>query len=96
MTVEDGATLGECLAKAKDASDIPRPVRVCETIRKPRTKALTEYGAENARIWQLPDGEEQIIRDERMKSRPLFTAPTWDGRHVDEVVENSQDPLFFP
>lgn len=95
MAMEDSAALGECLARAKDASDIPQALRAFETIRKPRTSLLSEFALMNAHIWQLPDGEEQRQRDAMFKNRPMFSAAGWDGKHIDEVPATPRDPLFF-
>ena len=96
MAVEDSACLAECLARAKNASDIPKALRAFETIRKPRTKLLGAFAERNAHIWQLPDGEEQLRRDDMIRKNPIFSTSNWDGKHVDEVPGLPPDPLFFP
>jgi salicylate hydroxylase len=48
-----------------------------------------------AHMWTLPDGEEQRQRDMMFKTRPMFSAGGWDGKHIDEVPATPKDPLFF-
>lgn len=95
MAMEDAAALGECLARAKDTSDIPRALQTFEAIRKPRTTLMLAFAQMIAHTWTLPDGEEQRQRDENLRTRPLFSAEGWDGKHIDQVPETPKDPLFF-
>jgi len=46
------------------------------------------------KMWQIPDGEAQQQRDERMKAMPIWDAKTWDGAHVDEVPGSLRDPKY--
>jgi hypothetical protein len=46
------------------------------------------------KMWQMPDGEAQQQRDERMKAMPIWDAKTWDGTHVDEIPGSLRDPKY--
>ncbi|KAE9375886.1 FAD/NAD(P)-binding domain-containing protein [Stipitochalara longipes BDJ] len=96
MAIEDSITLACCLSRCTNNSCIPRALHAFETIRKPRTTLLSHYAEDNARLFQLPDGQEQRERDARYRKIPFYSAPGWDGRHVDEVPGLPPDPLFFP
>ncbi|KAE8451371.1 hypothetical protein EG329_004000 [Mollisiaceae sp. DMI_Dod_QoI] len=96
MAIEDSICLAECLARAKSTSDIPKALEMFETIRKPRTMLVSEFGESMAHTWQLPDGEEQRKRDELFKKMPYFGTSNWDGKHVDELPGLPPDPLYFP
>jgi salicylate hydroxylase len=45
-------------------------------------------------MWQMPDGEAQQQRDERMKALPIWDTNTWDGTHVDEDPGSLRDPKY--
>ncbi len=45
-------------------------------------------------MWQMPDGEMQQQRDERMKAMSIRDAKTWDGAHIDEVPGSLRDPNY--
>ena len=67
MALEDGATLTECLSRAKTADEIPKAMRVYEAIRKPRAEKLKNASEASGVEKHLPDGEEQRKRDEEMR-----------------------------
>lgn len=67
MAIEDGAALGECLNRARSASDIPKLMHAFEAIRKPRCERVQAVARDTGHIWHLPDGPEQIARDRAMK-----------------------------
>ncbi|KAF8850698.1 FAD/NAD(P)-binding domain-containing protein [Acephala macrosclerotiorum] len=96
MAIEDSICLAECLSRASSTSDIPKSLKMFETIRKPRTSLISAFGESMARTWQLPDGEEQRQRDEIYRKTPYFGTTGWDGKHVDELPGLPPDPLFFP
>ncbi|KAH7391208.1 FAD dependent oxidoreductase domain-containing protein [Cadophora sp. MPI-SDFR-AT-0126] len=96
MAIEDSACLAECISRANSASSIPDALRAFETIRKPRNKHMADYALFNAHTWQLPDGEEQRRRDERLAKAPLFSARNWDGKHVDEFPGMPPSPSYYP
>lgn len=95
MAIEDGTALGECLERARDINNTPQALRAFETIRKPRTKLLSDFAAINAHVWRLPDGEEQSQRDEVIKNWLIFSAQGWDSKHIDKVPDTPKDLLFF-
>lgn len=98
MGIEDAACLAECLDRAKSADDIPRLLKTFEIIRKPRAEWTVARGRVVAKMFHLPDGEEQRARDERLgKSQfGMHVNGEWDGKHVDEIPENWEHPLIFP
>ncbi|KAJ4183855.1 hypothetical protein NW755_009394 [Fusarium falciforme] len=63
QAIEDGACLAECLARAKDPSDIPALMRAYEAIRKPRAERVQQATRDSSRVWHLHDGPEQEARD---------------------------------
>jgi salicylate hydroxylase len=96
MAMEDSASLSLCLARCTSTADIPQALHAFETIRKPRTNMLASHSLANAKLWQLPDGPEQVARDERLRTKAVFSAGDWDGKHVDEVPQSTGDALFYP
>lgn len=96
MAIEDCACLAECLSRTTSTSSIPDALRAFEAIRKPRNKHMGEYSLFNAHTWQLPDGEEQRRRDQRLAKAPMFIAQNWDGKHVDEFPGLPPNPLYYP
>jgi salicylate hydroxylase len=94
MGIEDGAALTETLERATNTEDIKRVLPAFEKIRKPRAELITSASAMLGKMWQMPDGEAQQQRDERMKAMPIWDANTWDGTHVDEVPKFLRDPKY--
>jgi salicylate hydroxylase len=92
MGIEDGAALAETLERATNMEDIKRVLPAFEKIRKPRAELIASASAMLGKMWQLPDGEAQEQRDERMKAMPIWDAKTWDGAHVNEVPGSLRDP----
>jgi salicylate hydroxylase len=94
MGLEDAASLAECLDRIRDTSHIHQALLAFEAIRKPRTTLVSSLGQRNSNYWQLPDGEEQQRRDEKVKTSGFYASPPWDGKQVDEVPDSIQHPLF--
>ena len=94
MGIEDGAALAETLERATNTEDIMRVLPAFETIRKPRAELIASASATLGKMWQMPDGEAQQQRDERMKATPIWDAKTWDGTHVDEIPGSLRDPKY--
>lgn len=94
MGIEDGAALAETLERATNTEDIKRVLPAFEKIRKPRAELIANASAMLGKMWQMPDGEAQQQRDERMKAMPIWDAKTWDGTHVDEVPGSLRDPKY--
>lgn len=91
MAVEDAVTLAECLRRASSPEDIPCLMRLYERFRMDRCYTILDGARNNGAIWHLPDGEEQRIRDERMKSCSLPR----EGYNGDNPNKWS-DPKFQP
>lgn len=49
--MEDAAVLGRCLARAKNATDLPVLVKAYEDVRKERAHEVQYRSALNGRIW---------------------------------------------
>ncbi|KAN0104053.1 FAD/NAD(P)-binding domain containing protein [Hyaloscypha variabilis] len=94
MGIEDGAALAETLGRATNAEDIKRVLPAFEKIRKPRAELIAIASAMLGKIWQMPDGEAQQQRDERMKAMPIWDAKTWDGSYIDDVPGSLRDPNY--
>ena len=91
MGIEDGAALAETLERATNTEDIKRVLPAFEKIRKPRAELIASASAMLGKIWQMPDGEAQQQRDERMKAMPIWDAKTWNGTHADEIPGSLRD-----
>jgi salicylate hydroxylase len=94
MGIEDGAALAETLEHAANTEDIKRVLPAFEQIRKPRAELIASASAMLGKMLQMPDGEAQQQRDERMRAMPIWDANTWDGTHVDEVLGSLRDPRY--
>jgi salicylate hydroxylase len=94
MGIEDGATLAETLERATNIEDIKRVLPAFEKIRKPHAELIASASAMLGKMWQMPDGEAQQQRDERIKGMPIWDTKTWDGTHIDEVPRSLRDPKY--
>lgn len=65
-SIEDGAALAECIARAADITEIPSALQAFETIRRPRCETIQAGSRSNGDIWHMPDGPEQQKRDQDM------------------------------
>lgn len=63
QAIEDGAVLGECLARVESRRDIPNLLRAYQAIRKPRVERVQQGSRETSAIWHLEDGPDQQRRD---------------------------------
>ncbi|KKA17853.1 hypothetical protein T310_8210 [Rasamsonia emersonii CBS 393.64] len=70
MSLEDGAVLGECLARIHKKSDLKFALTVYEACRKKRTSRIVERGNLQQYLYHLPDGPEQEERDRIMRMNP--------------------------
>ncbi|KAK2625876.1 hypothetical protein QTJ16_005188 [Diplocarpon rosae] len=72
MSLEDGAVLGECLARisSRSAASKQRALHVYERCRKGRTEMVVRRGSLQQRLYHLPDGPEQEERDRQMRMVP--------------------------
>lgn len=60
QAIEDGAVLAQAIAQ----HDIPNALRIYQDVRLPRTSTFQERSFANATSYHLPDGAEQVARDE--------------------------------
>jgi salicylate hydroxylase len=84
-----------CIDEAESLADLPKVLKAFETIRKPRTEWLVRRGREMAKTFHLPDGPEQEQRDAFLGKEPLFSASSWDGKHIDDPPEGVFNRLTF-
>jgi salicylate hydroxylase len=63
QAIEDGAALAACLVREPDAVDA---LRLYETVRLPRASKIQALSGRNKIRFHLPDGPEQVARDEEM------------------------------
>jgi salicylate hydroxylase len=72
MSLEDGAVLGECLARItfKSPAQKGHALKVYEKCRKERTEMVVERGNLQQYLYHLHDGPEQQERDRRMREIP--------------------------
>lgn len=68
MALEDAGVLGLCLGRMKECSDKTKALEVYEACRRERTEAVVRRGTHNQWIYHLADGEEQRMRDEKLKT----------------------------
>lgn len=70
MAVEDGAVLAKLLGRYLYASKAGKPVsevlKLYESLRKSRTTANVQGAVNNRHLFHMPDGPEQVHRDEEL------------------------------
>ena len=86
MAVEDGAVLGELLAKLSSPAQIPKVLAVYEKMRKPRTTSIVRGSAKLRDIFHMHDGPKQVERD-----RTLLESEPFEG-----FPNRWKDPVFAP
>ncbi|TGZ78803.1 FAD/NAD(P)-binding domain-containing protein [Ascodesmis nigricans] len=67
MAVEDAAVLAECVARAKERSELGSVLAVFENQRKGRCEMVQKGSWENGVGWHLADGPKQLQRDADMR-----------------------------
>ena len=90
QAIEDGAVLAACLAKS-GGSDIPRALRLYESLRLPRASRVQAASQENKTRFHLPDGPEQQARDAELGDAStdwFLKAIAWVYGHDAEAIEN--------
>ncbi|KAK7224318.1 hypothetical protein V2G26_012321 [Clonostachys chloroleuca] len=97
MALEDGGVLGLCLGRLKDKSPASKQkaLRIYEACRRERTEKVVQRGTYNQWIYHLPDGQEQIERDERFKKFDDFDHK-WlseDSPILPKSDETGEDPF---
>ena len=94
-SIEDGAALAECVARATGLSMIPSVLQAFETIRKPRCDIIQSGSRANGSIWHMPDGPEQRKRDEEMRDTIRNNGRKSDGE-VSKNPNRWSDETFQP
>ena len=67
MAIEDGAVLGNLLSRLTHPSQLPALLQAYEDLRLPRTAETQNQSRLNQKIFHLPDGTEQEVRDADMR-----------------------------
>ncbi|KIW45522.1 uncharacterized protein PV06_03907 [Exophiala oligosperma] len=67
MAMEDAAVLGELLSRLNSLDDLPCLAGLYERLRKPRVARVATIAKDNGSSWMLPDGPEQVARDDRFR-----------------------------
>jgi salicylate hydroxylase len=99
MCVEDGASLAECLDRAKTVDSIPRVLKAFENLRRARAESMIQLSRATMSQWHLPDGEQQVQRDAFWSSMASLIAAGsnfWDKKPVDDPPTGFMDPLLQP
>ncbi|KAJ5215522.1 uncharacterized protein N7498_001967 [Penicillium cinerascens] len=96
--IEDALSLARMLRRASNSSakgvGIPAITKAWVNLRKPRTNIFVKQSTSNAKIWSLPDGPEQVARDERI--RRTETLPPADLNHVKmDMAASRKSPQFL-
>lgn len=86
MAIEDAAALAESLGRMQSRDELPKALKVFETIRVKRSNQMQEASLINSKLWHFADGPEQEARDEAMR-------PETEGRAFDESPNQWSDPL---
>lgn len=89
-SIEDGASLAECIARATNFTKVPDALRTFESIRKPRCKVLQAGSRTNGIIWHMPDGPEQQKRDTDMQASMRGNAQ--NGSSTQQTTESQSNP----
>ena len=85
MAVEDGAALAEALHLISSPSQLPRALRLWETVRMERAGQMQEASLINGKLWHFADGPEQRARDAgtnaEVNRKPFERSPNqWSDR----------------
>lgn len=68
MAIEDGAILAQCLRTVVNVDDdLASAFGTYEKLRRPRVERIAVIAKNNGGLWTLPDGPEQVKRDENFK-----------------------------
>jgi salicylate hydroxylase len=93
MGIEDGVSPAECLARATDISESLKCLHASETIRKPRLTFIQNEGLGCAKTFHPPDGPAQQAREKMFRRNPVVMLPTWDGKHIDNPLDETRRDL---
>ena len=87
QAVEDAAALGIILSNVTSRHDIPRALQVYEKSRKQRAETIQQSGSENRLTLHLPDGPEQIARDNQFRAAATGANPDkWADRETQKFM----------
>lgn len=87
QAVEDAAALGIILSNVASRHDIPRALQVYEKSRKQRAETIQQSGSENRLTLHLPDGPEQIARDNQFRAAATGANPDkWADRETQKFM----------
>lgn len=87
QAVEDAAALGALLSTISSRREIPRALQVYEKSRKSRAETVQQSGSENRITLHLPDGPEQVARDEQFKASTSGSNPDkWSDRETQRFL----------
>lgn len=70
MGIEDSAILGGLLQKYPSPSDLPKTLKLYETLRKERANKVALASIDSRYYTQMEDGEAQRIRDAYLLANP--------------------------
>ncbi|SGZ53569.1 CIC11C00000001199 [Sungouiella intermedia] len=70
QALEDAAVLAGLLARVEDKSQIHDVLKITENLRKWRSTQVVQGSTNCRNIYHLPDGPEQVARDEALKADP--------------------------
>ncbi|KAI9482732.1 MAG: hypothetical protein EXX96DRAFT_647567 [Benjaminiella poitrasii] len=99
QSIEDGATLGVLLSNVQSTDEIPELLHLFEKIRRPRAERIQKGSLDNADIWHMPDGDDQIARDKAMKAEVEVPSNRKEEvKNVNQLENPNQwsDPNFQP
>lgn len=96
-SIEDGASLAECLDRAKSVNDIPNLLKAFEAIRKERCETISDAALANGDIWHMHDGPGQQERDRMMmeKAEGKQAAPSKEAVNPNKWSDPSFQPWLF-
>ncbi|OAT02553.1 salicylate hydroxylase [Blastomyces dermatitidis ER-3] len=88
QALEDAAALGVVLSQIETAKDVPFALYVYEKCRKARAERIQQSGTDIRIELHLPDGPEQVKRDERFAAamKGAKNPDTWNDRETQRAI----------
>jgi salicylate hydroxylase len=87
QAVEDAAALGVLLSTISSRHDIPHALQVYEKSRKLRAETVQQSGSDNRITLHLPDGPDQVARDEQFRASTTGSNPDkWSDRETQRIL----------
>ncbi|KAJ5089831.1 Monooxygenase FAD-binding [Penicillium argentinense] len=87
QAVEDAAALGVLMSEIASRHEIPHALKIYEKTRKQRAETVQQSGTENRVALHLPDGPEQIARDEQFRASTSGSNPDkWNDRETQNFL----------